>query len=454
MMIKPLKGGGRMGFWQNMKRIFTDQPQEKAINDTAGWDGHGFHFTSWANQNFWGSRNHVLRTNDEVFGVISRLANTVSSLPIHEYHNYKETNDAVAQLLTNEANPSMSSFSLINQLEVSRNTDGNAYAYIERDNKGVPIALWPIDPGAVIVKRNLDDNSIWYQIDSDEYHFLLFNTDIIHVKHISPLTGVLGISPLEVLKGPLTFQKAVQDFSLSEMDKKDSYIIQYDRSVSPEKREAMIKDFQRMMKENGGAVVQEKGFEFDRFESKFQPGDLSTAESITRSRVATAFNVPLSFLEETTSQGNGKSNEQVMTQFVQMTLTPILKQYESEFNRKLLTRSDRAKGFYFKFNVNGLLRGDTAARTSFYQMMLRSGVATPNDLRKLEDLPVVDEPNANKLWFSGDLYPIDMAGQRQPSNNNLVDDSQPSKGGEDENDDAKVSDDQAGSQKEHSKYVY
>ena len=289
-----------MGFWQNMKRLFNDQPQEKAMTDTAGWDGQGFHFTSWANQNFWGSRNHVLRTNDEVFGVISRLANTVSSLPIHEYHNYKETNDDVAQLLTSEANPSMSSFALINQLEVSRNTDGNAYAYIERDDKGIPIALWPIDPGAVIVKRNVDDNSIWYQIDSDEYHFLLFNTDIIHVKHISPLTGVLGISPLEVLKGPLTFQKAVQDFSLSEMDKKDAYIIQYDRSVSPEKREAMIKDFQRMMKENGGAVVQEKGFKFDRFESKFQPGDLSTAESITRSRVATAFNVPLSFLEETT----------------------------------------------------------------------------------------------------------------------------------------------------------
>ena len=87
-------------------------------------------------------------------------------------------------------------------------------------------------------------------------------------------------------------------------------------------------------------------------------------------------------------------------------------------------------------------------------MMLRSGVATPNDLRKLEDLPVVDEPNANKLWFSGDLYPIDMAGQRQPSNNNLVDDNQSLKGGEDEDDDAKVSDDQAGSQKELSQYVH
>ena len=163
-----------------------------------------------------------------------------------------------------------------------------------------------------------------------------------------------------------------------------------------------------MVSENGGAVVQEKGFQFDRFESRFQPGDLSTTNSITRSRVATAFNVPLSFLSETIEQGNGKSNEQIMAQFVEMTLLPIIKQYESEFNRKLLTRSQRARGFYFKFNVNGLLRGDTAARTEFYQMMIRNGIATSNDLRKLEELPPTDNKNADQLWITGDLYPMDL----------------------------------------------
>lgn len=446
-----------MGLWKNIKSWFTNEPQQKVNDDGASWDGQGFHFSNWANKNFWGSHNNDLRTNEEVFGVISRLANTLSSLPIHEYSNYKETHDAVSDLLTSEANPSMSSFQLINQMEVSRNTDGNAFAWIEHDNQGTPIHLWPLDPGSVIVKRNIDDNSIWYEVDSDEYQFLVFNTDIIHVKHISPLTGVLGISPLDVLRNSLKFQRAVEDFSLSEMDKKDSYIIKYDRSVSPEKRKAMIEDFRRMVTENGGAVVQEKGFEYDRFASNFQPGDLSTTSGITRSRIATAFNVPLSFLNEALDTGNGKSNEQVMAQFVEMTLLPIVRQYESEFNRKLLTRSQRTRGFYFKFNVNGLLRGDTASRTAFYQMMLRCGMATPNDLRKLEDFPVVDEPNADKLWFSGDLYPIDMAGQRQPSNNNLTD---PAKGGDDDgttdedSNNAQVPDNQAGSGHQSSQHVY
>lgn len=397
-----------MGLWQNIKSVFAGNMKQEANTNANSWDGHGFHFSNWADSNFWGSHSQVLRTNEEIFGVISRLANTLSSLPIHEYQNYSETSDEVSELLTGESNPSMSAFQLINQLEVSRNVDGNAYAWIERDNNGLPIHLWPIDPGTVTVKRNIEDNSIWYEVNSDEYHFLVFNTEIIHVKHITPLTGILGISPLDVLRDPLKFQKAVEDFSLNEMDKKDSYIIQYDRSVSPENREAMINDFRRMVSENGGAVVQEKGFQFDRFESRFQPGDLSTTNSITRSRVATAFNVPLSFLSETIEQGNGKSNEQIMAQFVEMTLLPIVKQYESEFNRKLLTRSQRARGFYFKFNVNGLLRGDTAARTEFYQMMIRNGIATSNDLRKLEELPPTDNKNADQLWITGDLYPMDL----------------------------------------------
>nr|WP_324656202.1 hypothetical protein [Bacillus paranthracis] len=37
-----------------------------------------------------------------------------------------------------------------------------------------------------------------------------------------------------------------------------------------------------------------------------------------------------------------------MIQFVQMTLTPIVRQYEQEMNRKLLNKKERQEGHYFK----------------------------------------------------------------------------------------------------------
>lgn len=445
-----------MGFWQMAKRVLTGKYRQSTA-DNQRWVGPNFNFASWGDSTVFGSQNNTLSTNEEIFSVITRLANTVSSLPIHLYKNYRETKNNISGLLEGEANPSMSSFALINQLETSRNVSGNAYAFIERDVRGVPIKLWPIDPTTVTIKRDTDDNSIWYEVSSanPNYHFLVFNTEMIHVRHITPLTGELGISPIDVLKGPLDFEKAIEEFSLGEMQKKDQYIIKYDRSISPEKREAMIKDFVRMVKENGGAVVQEKGFDYDRFASDFHPSDLKTAESITRSRIANAFNVPLSFLNDTVGSSHTSSmSEQAMIQFVQMTLVPIVKQYEAEFNRKLLTQSQRASGFYFKFNVNGLMRGDTAARTNFYQMMIRNGIATQNDLRKLEDLPPIDEESANITWISKDLFP--SVNQMKASLQDASDEENSAKGGEEngQDDNATLSDDQARKQIKHAGNVH
>ena len=46
-----------MGFWNNVKHLLTTNPQQKA--ETAGWEGQGFHFSNWANSNFFGTHNNT-----------------------------------------------------------------------------------------------------------------------------------------------------------------------------------------------------------------------------------------------------------------------------------------------------------------------------------------------------------------------------------------------------------
>ena len=125
-----------MGFWQSLKRAFSPEPHDKPDQ----WAGQGYDFPTWKTRNFWGSHNGALRTNEEIFCVLSRLANTISSLPLHEYHTFKELNTPLTYLLTTAAPPSMSAYSLLNQLEVSRNTDGHAYVFIERGRVGTAVA--------------------------------------------------------------------------------------------------------------------------------------------------------------------------------------------------------------------------------------------------------------------------------------------------------------------------
>jgi hypothetical protein len=55
---------------------------------------------------------------------------------------------------------------------------------------------------------------------------------------------------------------------------------------------------------------------------------------------------------------------------------------------------------FIKFNVEGLLRGDTAARTAAYSSGLQAGYLSVNDVRRLEDQRAVE---------GGDVYRVPLA---------------------------------------------
>lgn len=393
-----LKGGENLKWYSRAKFAF------KAA--VAGWKNAGFDFTSWAGRTFWGIDNGKLATNETIFSVITRLANTLSSLPIKLYRNYDLEMNQAADIVLNNPNPNMTSFECFNKIEVSRNETGNGYAVIKRDIRMQPEQLLPIDSSYVTPFLNTDDGELWYQVTGIDSTYYFHNMNIFHVKHITGSSRWSGISPLNVLKNTLDYDKAVQEFSLSEMQKKDSFTLEYGANVDDEKKKRIIDDFRRFYQENGGILFQEPGVVVKEIQRKYFASDTISSEKITRSRVANVFNVPVSFLNDGEGQGFS-SNEQMMIQFVQMNLTPTVRQYEQEMNRKLLTLAERNAGFYFKFNLGGLLRGDTSARTQFYQAMIRSGGMTQDEVRMLEDLPPKGG-NASNLWVSGDLYPIDM----------------------------------------------
>lgn len=369
----------------------------------ASWKGKGYDFSLWQGCTFWGVDNSQLVTNETIFSVITRLANTLSSLPVKMYRNFDVVNDRISDLLI-EPNANMTGWELINKLEVSRNEYGNAYAVILRDERMQPMALLPLENDVVTPLIDNETNELWYEVRGNSQTSYVHNMNMLHFKHITGSNRVEGISPLKVLKNTLQYDKAVQEFSLSEMEKKESFLLEYGANVSEEQQAQVVANFKRFYAENGGILFQEPGVKIEKLPRNYTSSDTATSEKITRTRVANVFNVPLSFLNE---QASGfASNEQLMTQFVQMTLTPIIRQYEYEFNRKLLTKAQRKQGFYFKFNVNGLLRGDTSARTAFYQMMIRTAGMTPNEVRQLEDLPPSELEQANELLISGDLYPL------------------------------------------------
>jgi HK97 family phage portal protein len=404
-----LKGGETLNLFQRIKYSI--------YNAYATWKGVGYDFSSWAGKTFWGIDNSTLASNETIFSAVTRLSNSMATLPLKLYKNYEMQQNTASDVLINNPNPNMTGFEFIRNFETARNEKGNGYALIERDIRLQPSKLTLLIPDYVepVIERN--SKELWYQIyGEDGNRYYVHNMEMLHVKHIVGSNGLKGINPIKVLSNANEFDKAVREFSLKEMQSApNSFILKYKANLDTEKKQKVIDDFKRFYRDNGGILFQEQGVEIDELERKYVAADTFVTERITRSRVANVFNMPVTMLNDTEGQSYS-SNEQLMRMYVDLTLMPIVRQYEQEFNRKLLTQTDRLNGYYFKFNVKALLRADTSTQADYYTKAIRSGWMEQDEVRMYEDLPPRGG-NASKLWVSGDLYPIDLDPSERKSNN-------------------------------------
>lgn len=81
--------------------------------------------------------------------------------------------------------------------------------------------------------------------------------------------------------------------------------------------------------------------------------------------------------------------EQQQIQAVQDKFLPLCVRWEQAFGGALLTLKER-QTMEFKHDLNGLMRGDSAAKSASYVAGLNNGYYTVNDVRRWEELPPVE----------------------------------------------------------------
>ena len=119
------------------------------------------------------------------------------------------------------------------------------------------------------------------------------------------------------------------------------------------------------------------------------------------------------------------SVEQKSINHVVYTLGPWYACLEKSANKWLLTRQERSKGFYFKFNTNALMRGASADRASFYTQLYNVGALSPNEIRELEDMNPYEGGDEHRV-------PMNMV-EPGTEPQDLVEEAKPSKEKTDEN---------------------
>jgi HK97 family phage portal protein len=125
--------------------------------------------------------------------------------------------------------------------------------------------------------------------------------------------------------------------------------------------------------------------------------------------VARWFNVPVHKLKEM-SKSSFNNIEQEQQSFYTDSVLPWIIRFEQNYNSQLLSLSDKelsGRGrLYFKHSVDGLLRGDSAARSALYTAMFNVGALSPNDIREYEDKDPIE--GGDEYFVPLNMVPLSM----------------------------------------------
>ncbi|MCY8916277.1 phage portal protein [Bacillus atrophaeus] len=349
--------------------------------------------------------------NEAIFSAVSRLGNTFASLPLKLFDdNFQQPSDCAGFNLLRDGPRYFTRFDFFRDIETIRNLKGNAFVQLFRNVNGQIVDMALVKPGCCEPVLDITSGELFYAVSSvdnapNQQTMYVHYSEMLHFKH-ARFGQVMGMNPIDLLKNTIDYDHEVRKISMNQLNgTNEGLIVRFDGSLDEEQKEAHIKAIAGFYRDNGGLLVEESGITITRVERQVVDPKLIDIDKVTRSRVAMVYNVPEHFLGDNTSSFS--SLEQLNLEFVTNNLMPTLKQYEEELNKKILTPDQKRRGYHFTFVVNSLLRGDTQTRQNYYQAAVRNSWMRPNEVRLEEGQPPDPDENANKLWISGDLYPIE-----------------------------------------------
>jgi HK97 family phage portal protein len=388
-------------------------------------------------------------TNTAVWACVTLIADVIAMLPIDVYRRQGKRRDPqlghpVAQLLNGSANDDMGASTVVRTLQMHTLLWGNGYAEIERTRSGGVNALWPLLPDRTQPQILFSDGfrQLSYRSTIDRRSVVLPPERMIHLMGYS-FDGICGMSPIYVARNAIGLGMAMEQFGSKFFanDAKSGGVLMYPGKLSDKAKENIADSFHRNSGTDNAHKVKvlEEGMKFIPTTTTPEDSQFLGSREFQLAEAARIYRVSLVLLHSL--QGStvwGTGIEQLMIGFVTFTLGPWVERWQEELGRKLLTEEERAAGFYIKFNLNALLRGDMAARAAFYKAGITDGWLVRNQARALEDMnaiPGLDEPLMQRNMMLASMAGQEEGGDGGSGDNGSTDDEPDDTGSGDPEDD-------------------
>jgi HK97 family phage portal protein len=333
-----------------------------------------------------------------VWACVRVISEDLASLPMITYKRLERGKERATEhrlygLLHDAPNPFMTAMQFRETLQAHVLLWGNAYASIDRDQDGRPVALWPLRPDrmqgpALSAAGTLLYN---YTLPNGEPRALT-QSDVFHLRGLST-DGITGYSPIAQHREALALSLATMTFGNKFFGNgsQPGGVLQAKTKLSREASDRMKMSWETAHQglENAHRVaVLEEGVEWKQIgippeDAQFLETRLFQVQETTR-----IFRMPPHKVQEL-SRATFSNIEEQSIEYVSDTLRPWLVRWEQQVNKDLLMPSER-KTFFVEHLMDALLRGNTLTRFQSYQLGLQNGVYSPNEVREYENMNPFD----------------------------------------------------------------
>lgn len=350
-----------------------------------------FDWTSWIkgeDDNFTGNDStyskciNLFAENIAKLPIVTKLKTENGDVDANKFYLYEK--------LRLRPNSSMNAFECIKALVAMTKHYGSAGLYIDRDEKGLVNALYPVRINQFIVDdagliNSTKNNKVLVDFICGDVSGSCFEKDIIILRDNS-INGINFKKTRSYIKDSIDTNIKAQKYQsqLFSNGLTNKIVVQLLSDIKEEKELRKIQNkFDKMYSNNGRVFTVPAGYNVSAMNLSLADSQFAELKVIGKQDITSSIGVPYSLIEK------GSLTEEETIAFLSNAIIPIIIALEQEMDWKLLTSAERKQGYKIRFNVNAMLRTSPLTQSIIIDRYLKDGAYTINDAKRVLGVPLV-----------------------------------------------------------------
>lgn len=337
------------------------------------------------------------------FAGVRVISEDVGGLPLFIYERLtrgkqRATDHPLYGLLHDAPNDMMGALTFRENLTAHAINWGRGAAYVVTHPKtGVIEELWPLHPGRLHPKLRRSANGRyerWYQYldDVNGVYSALGPGEVLWLPGFGD-SGCGGYSLIELAANSIGLGLATEHYGAKTFDNNSAPggVLTHPDIVSDEARKRMRADWENLhrgISRAGLMAILEEGVTWTSIGLPNDANQFLETRKLQVTDMARWLRLPPHMIGDL-DRATFSNIEQQNIEYVSMALSSWMTRWEQAIVTQLLLPEERAT-FFPEHLVDGLLRGDTAARYQAYSIGRQWGWLSANDIRERENLNAID----------------------------------------------------------------